>query len=134
MSQDAFVWSERKYGTNEIVQEGIGWGIFNGGGLAIRARDGEGYQFPPEAISYLLFIKPSIGFQGGVCVKIHPDYSDFANEKYGTDLISLDGYNSWNELKKYQGTVGDLIRLANIFDDNGIPVQGDFQKFFNMWK
>ena len=28
MSQEIFVWDENKYGCNEVVQEGIGWGIY----------------------------------------------------------------------------------------------------------
>ena len=134
MSQEIFVWDENKYGCNEVVQEGIGWGIFNEGCLAIQANDGEVYNFPPESISYMSFLKATLTFQGAVCVKIAPEYAEFANEKYGTDLISLDGYNGWNKLKKYQNTVGDIILLANILNDNGISVVGDYDKFYKMWK
>lgn len=134
MSQDAFVWSERKYEVDEIVQEGIGWGIFNNGCLAIRANDGEVYNFPPEAVESLDFLKPTLTYQGAVCVKIAANYSQFAKEKYGADLISLDGYNGWNKLKKYQNTVWSLIVLAQIMNDNGIPVLGDYDKFFKLGK
>ena len=82
----------------------------------------------------MTFLKPTLTYQGAVCVKIAPEYAEFANEKYGTDLISLDGYNGWNKLKKYQNTVGDIILLANILNDNGISVIGDYDKFYKMWK
>ena len=134
MSQEVFVWDENEYGCSEIVQEGIGWGIFNNGYLVIEARDGEAYNFPPEAIAEITFLKPTLTYQGAVCVKVTPEYAQFAKDKYWSDLIPIDGNLGWNKLKKYQDTVCAIVLLANIFNDNGIPVNGYYDNFYKLYK
>lgn len=135
MSSENFVWSERKYNFQEIVEEGLGWGIFNNGPFSMRAAsDGEIYNYPPEAIDSLMFFKPSIGYRGAICLKVTPEYRDFTIEKFGVQLIDLAGYIGWNELKKYPSSVLSFIALAQIFDDNGIPVIGDYKQFCKLFK
>ena len=134
MEEDVFVWSRRKFDMDQVVQEGVGWAIINGGYFQLVAKDGMVYEFPPSAIESLYFLPPSLTYQGSICVKINSNYSNFAKEKYGTDLINIDGYNGWHKLKKFQGTVADLMRLAYIMDDNGISINGDFDKFGKLLK
>ena len=135
MDSGNFVWSERKYNSSEFVEEGLGWGIFNDGCLAMKAAsDGEIYNFPPEAIDHLCFLKPSVGYKGAICLSVADDYKQFAIQKYGTDLIDLCGMFGWKDIKKYPKTVISFIALAQIFDDNGIRVIGDYDKFCKLLK
>lgn len=137
MSKDVFVWSKKDYSftPERIVQNKLGWSITNGGYLSMRAKDGEWYNFPPESIDCIMFFKPQLfKFSGGVAICVNQNYSDFVNDKYGTDIITLDDYLGWKTIKKDQTAVMDILTLAHILSDNGIAIQGAYDAFFKLMK
>lgn len=136
-NNDVFVWAEEDYAGAEekIVREDYGWAIFNGGYVALLAKDDEVYNFPNDSIEAIYFLKPELfSFSGGVAIKIAEDYREFAKDKYGTDLIALDNYAGWKKLKKDQSIVADLMRIALILEENGVEIRGEFDKFSKMLK
>ncbi len=137
MSKDVFVWDRTKYSftPDKIVQNKLGWAIFNGGYLSMKANDGEMYNFPPDSIDSIIFFKPQLfKFSGGVAICVNSNYSDFVNEKFGTDIITLDDYLGWKKIKKDQTAVMDILTLAHILDDNGIAIEGAYDAFFKLMK
>ena len=137
MAKEVFTWekSEYKYTPDKVVQEKLGWKIMNGGYLTMKANDGEWYNFPPESVDSIIFFKPKLfGFAGGVAICVNKDYSNFVNEKFGTDIITLDDYLGWKKIKKDTEAVMDILTLAHILSDNDIPIRGEYDKFFKLLK
>ena len=101
----------------------------------MKANDGEMYNFPPDSIDSIIFFKPQLfKFSGGVAICVNSNYSDFVNEKFGTDIITLDDYLGWKKIKKDQTAVMDILTLAHILDDNGIAIEGAYDAFFKLMK
>ena len=137
MSKEVFTWDKNRYKftPEKISQEKLGWRITNGGYLTMKANDGEWYNFPPDSIDSIIFFKPQLfRFSGGVAICVNKDYSNFVNEKYGTDILTLDDYLGWKKIKKDQTAVMDILTLAHILDDNGISIEGAYDKFFKLMK
>ena len=137
MGKEVFTWekSEYKYTPDKVAQEKLGWRITNGGYLTMKANDGEWYNFPPESVDSIIFFKPKLfGFAGGVAICVNKDYSNFVNEKFGTDIITLDDYLGWKKIKKDTEAVMDILTLAHILSDNGIQIRGEYDKFFKLLK
>lgn len=137
MSKEVFTWDKNRYKftPDKIAQEKLGWQIKNGGYLSMKANDGEWYNFPPESVDSIIFFKPQLfRFSGGVAICVNKNYSNFVNEKYGTDIITLDDYLGWKKIKKDQTAVMDILTLAHILDDNGIRIEGAYDAFFKLMK
>ena len=137
MAKEVFTWekSEYKYTPDKVAQEKLGWRITNGGYLTMKANDGEWYNFPPESVDSIIFFKPKLfGVAGGVAICVNRDYSNFVNEKFGTDIITLDDYLGWKKIKKDTEAVMDILTLAHILSDNGIQIRGEYDKFFKLLK
>ena len=60
MSKEVFTWDKKEYSfaPDKLAQNKLGWQITNGGHLSMKANDGEWYNFPPDSIDSIIFLKP----------------------------------------------------------------------------
>lgn len=139
MKQDFFVWDEKVYGTNDIVDQELRWGISNNGCFFVASdKDDMAYLFPPKSIERLGFLKPEFLESNGGCVMltVSSEHAGLVKEKFDNNHsnIYLCRYLGWKELKKHPQTLINIVALANIMHENGIRVIGDYDKFYKMLK